>query len=166
MHHNVFLFYFFLQVKKHKGNGGWGDKRDHALCRSFSVSTAPGQDILNSSVLTGLHMGNGLVRNNNNNNTAIQVGSWLLHFTFLYWLSSGFFPKIWIWLQWHHGCRFTSGFTYKHSMAVCISIEVAVLTPSYNPCLRSNFAKWFTSFSFSKITWSNKKKRKEKPSYA
>ena len=42
---------FFFQVKKHKGNGGWGDKRDHALCRSFSVNTSPEHSMVNNSIL-------------------------------------------------------------------------------------------------------------------
>ncbi|RXG70219.1 Alpha-1,6-mannosyl-glycoprotein 2-beta-N-acetylglucosaminyltransferase [Armadillidium vulgare] len=29
------------KTKAHKGNGGWGDKRDHALCRSFAEDTTP-----------------------------------------------------------------------------------------------------------------------------
>ncbi|XP_064111491.1 alpha-1,6-mannosyl-glycoprotein 2-beta-N-acetylglucosaminyltransferase-like [Macrobrachium nipponense] len=39
------------KVKKHKGNGGWGDKRDHALCHSFSVSTSPEHSMVNNSFI-------------------------------------------------------------------------------------------------------------------
>ncbi|XP_066985226.1 alpha-1,6-mannosyl-glycoprotein 2-beta-N-acetylglucosaminyltransferase-like isoform X1 [Macrobrachium rosenbergii] len=40
------------KVKKHKGNGGWGDKRDHALCHSFSVSTSPEHSMVNNSFIS------------------------------------------------------------------------------------------------------------------
>ncbi|KAK4321555.1 hypothetical protein Pmani_007672 [Petrolisthes manimaculis] len=42
------------KVKKHKGNGGWGDLRDHALCRSFYVPTFTHRPALaNTSVVIG-----------------------------------------------------------------------------------------------------------------
>lgn len=31
--------YTFINVKKMKANGGWGDKRDHQLCSSFMADT-------------------------------------------------------------------------------------------------------------------------------
>lgn len=61
-----------FQVKKHKGNGGWGDKRDHALCRSFSVSTAPDSVMVNSSVLLTQVVGNNPV----NGSVIVRSGSW------------------------------------------------------------------------------------------
>ncbi|XP_042875548.1 alpha-1,6-mannosyl-glycoprotein 2-beta-N-acetylglucosaminyltransferase-like isoform X3 [Penaeus japonicus] len=59
------------KVKKHKGNGGWGDKRDHALCRSFSVSTAPDSVMVNSSVLLTQVVGNNPV----NGSVIVRSGS-------------------------------------------------------------------------------------------
>ncbi|XP_063876468.1 alpha-1,6-mannosyl-glycoprotein 2-beta-N-acetylglucosaminyltransferase-like isoform X1 [Scylla paramamosain] len=51
------------QVKKHKGNGGWGDRRDHALCRSFSVSTGlEYSSVLSSSLFSGHTLTNGTVQ--------------------------------------------------------------------------------------------------------
>lgn len=59
------------KVKKHKGNGGWGDKRDHALCRSFSVSTAPDSVMVNSSTLSTQVVGNNSV----NGSAIVRSGS-------------------------------------------------------------------------------------------
>ncbi|KAG7163478.1 Alpha-1-6-mannosyl-glycoprotein 2-beta-N-acetylglucosaminyltransferase-like 1 [Homarus americanus] len=59
------------KVKKHKGNGGWGDKRDHALCRSFSVSTSPDSNIINSLVIMGSMVSNSSI----NSSTLVRSGS-------------------------------------------------------------------------------------------
>lgn len=68
-----------FQVKKHKGNGGWGDRRDHALCRSFSVSTAPDSVMVNSSVLSTQVVGNSSV----NGSAIVRSGSWSWYCNFL-----------------------------------------------------------------------------------
>jgi len=38
------------KVKKHKGNGGWGDTRDHALCRSFIEGTGLTNPLVDNSL--------------------------------------------------------------------------------------------------------------------